>query len=353
MKILYGVQGTGNGHIARARVMANALAKRDDIEVDYLFSGREANGYFDMQPFGDYQTLQGLTFVTAKGAVKKWQTFKSANLGRLFNDIKALDLSGYDLVLNDFEPVSAWAAKQQDVPSISVSHQAAFTYAVPKKGDNILDRLLTKYFAPCDIQIGVHWYHFGHPIMPPFVEDQRNEEPNQDYILVYLPFEDLKDVSQLLGSTPEQRFVCYHPKVNRDKIYGNVYWHKPSKVNFRESIKYCSGVIANGGFELSSECLQLGKKVLIKPLKGQYEQLSNMITLEKMGLCTSMQRLDPEAVKSWLSNPCPEAVKFPHSADMFVDWLLEEEWDDTSTICQKLWQLVDFPEPVRQRLLSM
>lgn len=36
MKILYGVQGTGNGHTTRARVMANCF--RDmGVSVDYFF----------------------------------------------------------------------------------------------------------------------------------------------------------------------------------------------------------------------------------------------------------------------------------------------------------------------------
>jgi len=34
MKILYGVQGTGNGHISRARVMSKAL-KQQNIDVDF------------------------------------------------------------------------------------------------------------------------------------------------------------------------------------------------------------------------------------------------------------------------------------------------------------------------------
>jgi len=36
MKILYGVQGTGNGHLTRARVMAKAC-KEKGIEVDWIF----------------------------------------------------------------------------------------------------------------------------------------------------------------------------------------------------------------------------------------------------------------------------------------------------------------------------
>ena len=54
MKIFYGVQATGNGHISRARSMA-PLLKAAGIEVDYLFSGRKAEHFFDMEHFGDFQ----------------------------------------------------------------------------------------------------------------------------------------------------------------------------------------------------------------------------------------------------------------------------------------------------------
>ncbi|NMS31154.1 glycosyltransferase family protein, partial [Vibrio parahaemolyticus] len=51
MKILYGVQGTGNGHIARARAMSHAF-KEHDVEVDFLFSWRAPEKYFSMEAFG-------------------------------------------------------------------------------------------------------------------------------------------------------------------------------------------------------------------------------------------------------------------------------------------------------------
>lgn len=68
MKILYGVQGTGNGHIARARAMAIAF-KQKNVDVDFLFSGREPGKYFSMECFDDYQTRSGLTFVSENGKV--------------------------------------------------------------------------------------------------------------------------------------------------------------------------------------------------------------------------------------------------------------------------------------------
>mgnify|MGYP000683759836 CR=1 FL=1 len=53
MKILYGIQATGNGHISRSRVMAKYFAQAG-IEVTYLISGREQSELFDMEIFGDY-----------------------------------------------------------------------------------------------------------------------------------------------------------------------------------------------------------------------------------------------------------------------------------------------------------
>jgi uncharacterized protein (TIGR00661 family) len=111
MKILYGVQGTGNGHTTRARIMAKALADAG-AQVDWVFSGRERDKYFDMDVFGDYQTYRGLTFATQNGKVLFWQTLREANISQLYQDTKKVNVEGYDFIINDFEPVSAWAAKR-------------------------------------------------------------------------------------------------------------------------------------------------------------------------------------------------------------------------------------------------
>ncbi len=68
MKILYGVQGTGNGHITRARAMANALQERD-VDVQFLVSGRPKVKLFDMEPFGAFIDIgvhqDGLVHISA------------------------------------------------------------------------------------------------------------------------------------------------------------------------------------------------------------------------------------------------------------------------------------------------
>lgn len=115
MKILYGVQGTGNGHIARARAMSKAFESHD-VQVDFLFSGRAPEKYFSMEAFGDYQTRRGFTFVTEKGSVNYAKTALNNNLIHFFKEVNQLNLAPYDLIINDFEPVTAWAARQQNKP---------------------------------------------------------------------------------------------------------------------------------------------------------------------------------------------------------------------------------------------
>ena len=58
MKVFYGVQATGNGHITRARAMAPKL-KQAGIDVTWMFTGRPWEQLFEMEVFGDYEWLTG------------------------------------------------------------------------------------------------------------------------------------------------------------------------------------------------------------------------------------------------------------------------------------------------------
>lgn len=108
MRLLYGVQATGNGHISRARVLQQALASLD-VQIDFLFSGRPVEQLFDMQQFGAFHWRKGLSFVSKAGAVNPWQTLWQADPRQLWQDIGQLETRRYDLVLSDFEPITAWA----------------------------------------------------------------------------------------------------------------------------------------------------------------------------------------------------------------------------------------------------
>ena len=359
LKILYGVQGTGNGHIARARLMAAVFAKRDDVSVDYLFTGRDVSAYFDMHMFGEYKTKRGLSFVAESGALNRYKTIKNINLFEFISDVRHTDLRQYDLVLNDFEPVSAWADKNQKIPSLSISHQAAFMCDVPTEAQSFIDRCLTRYFAPTTFALGVHWYHFGQAIIPPFVprdfyQDIATDQPHQNvFSLVYLPFESPLHIQQTLQPLSEHKFYCYHSKVQQAHIDNNVHWFPLSKCGFHKALADCSNVIANGGFELATECLSLGKALLIKPLEGQFEQSSNALMLRQLGISDTLFSLNTDDIKEWLSEHKATQITFPSNIDCLIDWILAGNWQDTSIICEQLWKQVTFPERVSSKLNAM
>lgn len=337
MRILYGVQGTGNGHITRARVMSAALAAAG-IEVDYLFSGRPADAYFNMEPFGAYRTRRGMTFVTEAGRVQRYRTLRENSLSELVRDVRALDLSGYDLVLTDFEPVTAWAARRQKVRSIGVAHQYAFCYSVPGIERAPLLRPSMNLFAPADLKVGVHWHAFNAPILPPLIEPQRLPLSCDDgKILVYLPFEAMQDIKAVLAPFTDYRFVIY-ARVDAPLDEGNLSIRPLSRDSFQADLASCDGVICNAGFGLCSETLQAGKKLLVKPLKGQVEQFANARALQQLERGQVMNRLSREAVAHWLPGVNPEPLPWPDTAGALVDWLAQGAEAPVADLSKRLWR---------------
>lgn len=342
MKILYGVQATGNGHITRARAMNKALKDRH-LDVDFLFSGRARADLFDMKEFGNFKCHQGLTFTTSSGSIMPYASFKNNNLMQLYRDIRALDLGDYDLILTDFEPICAWAGRAKNKKTIGIGHQYAFRHDIPKVGNSLLARLFMRYFAPAQIELGLHWHHFDQLILPPIAQTHSvalKTLPNK--IIVYLGFESPEDIIDLIAP-----FKCHN-----FYVYGNFTQQFTKKTSYLTHIKLCplsresfkadlassNGVISNAGFELSSEALHLGKKILVKPLAGQMEQGSNAKALEQLGLGLSMQNLNQAILRSWLSHFESKRIVYPDVAAAIVAWIID---GDTSCAEKSVQSLSD------------
>lgn len=337
MRILYGVQATGNGHISRARAMEQQLSKAG-VAVDFLFSGRPAEQFFDMQQFGQYQLRRGLTFVTQAGSVNYWQSAKQAGLAELWRDIRTLDLSQYDLVLTDFEPVSAWAAKRQQKTCIAIGHQYAFLHAIPMENANVLSRSVFRHFAPANYALGLHWHHFNQPILPPIIDlpaAQGSINPKQ--VLVYLPFEDQQQVISLLQPLTEFSFSIYGPGLSHAQ-FGHIRTQPPSLQAFKTDLLQSEAVLSNAGFELISEALQLKKHIMVKPLQGQMEQQSNALALTQLKLACRADELHTKVIADWLyGQRATNSTHYPNVAAAICDWLLQDTPDQTAPLIKSLW----------------
>ncbi|AKH69229.1 hypothetical protein IMCC21906_01551 [Spongiibacter sp. IMCC21906] len=339
MKILYGVQGTGNGHISRARMMAKHLASRN-VDVQFLFSGRAFDKYFDMDVFGDYQLRHGLSFATKNGSISNLHTLLQTKPMQFIKDIRSLDLDDVDVIVTDFEPVTAWAGRLKNKPVVGIGHQYAFGYPdVPQRGLDYKNRLIMRYFAPAKHRIGLHWSHFNAPIVPPIINPEEALLPpvQPPQFVVYLPFEDQQKVTAVLQSIPGYRFIQYSPDLI-DRELGNVSQRATSLHGFKKDLCSAQGVICNAGFELISECLHMGMPALAKPVTGQSEQQGNAAALEALGLASVMQEFNRESIHNWLhALPRQHPQHYPDVAAALSDWLLKGQWDNSQSLVEELW----------------
>ena len=89
----------------------------------------------------------------------------------------------------------------------------------------------------------------------------------------------------------------------------------------------CSGVITNAGFELASEALHLGKRLLVKPLAWQMEQSSNALAIDLLKLGMTMRKLDSNIVSQFLRSDPQAPMGYPDVAAMIAEWIGRGNWE--------------------------
>jgi len=340
MKVFYGIQGTGNGHITRGRIMAKELQEAN-IAVDYQFTGRPKDQFFDMEIFKDHQWCKGLTLSIKNGKINPIKTVLKSSPMQLISDIKRLDLSNYDLVICDFEPVTAWAARQQKKKTMGVSHQYAFQYNIPREGSNPFAETVMKNFAPVDIGIGLHWHHFDQPILPPIIATpDLPKSVQKNKIVVYLPFEDQQQLIPILGSFKDFEFYIYSFCPDPTPGFAHIQCKPLSLHGFQSDLHDCAGIICHAGFELASESLYLGKKILVKPVHGQMEQASNAAAMVELGYGQMMQKLDKTIIEQWLHATKAVRITYPNTAWHLVQWIKDGMHPIDQVWCNQVWSNV-------------
>jgi uncharacterized protein (TIGR00661 family) len=338
MKILYGVQGTGNGHISRASAMYEALRAYPDAEITWLLSGRDRKLGCGAIP--DFQWRAGITFVAENGRINVFKTLRKNNLLQFNHDINTLPLADYDLIISDFEPVISHAARKHGLPVLGIGHQYAFNHKIPLRGVNPVVMGIMQKFAPVTQPVGMHWHHFGFPILPPIVDIVIPSTPpavRDEKVIVYLPFENPESITRILDANKDHQYFIYHPEVH-ESDHHNLHFRPISRTGFKRDLLDAGSVITNSGFELISECLHMGKRILTKPLQGQMEQLSNAEALHQLGYATVIDNLDAGRINRWLHDkPVSMQVTYPDVAEALAKWIVGGQRETVPQLADRLW----------------
>ncbi|MEI6639226.1 MAG: hypothetical protein FDX02_01995 [Chlorobium sp.] len=339
MKILFGVQGTGNGHISRSRELVRKL-KSDGHDVEVIISGRKEEELKEIEIFAPYRVMKGLTLITHKGKLDYLNTMVHLDLVSLMADIVLLDTAGTDLIITDFEPITSMTAKLKNIPSMGFGHQYAFQYDIPLSEGTLFEKYALLNFAPAQYNAGLHWNHFNQPIFPPVIPEslyaQNDITVINEKVLVYLPFEELEDISLFLTPFAGYEFFIYG-KVLESLDEGHLHYRSYSREGFLGDLRESSGVVCNAGFELPGEALHLGKKLLLRPLDGQIEQQSNALGMVELGYGMAMDSLDGAVLADWLQKPGREPLRYARTVDYIAEWIGCGHWEELPKYSAASW----------------
>jgi uncharacterized protein (TIGR00661 family) len=323
-RIIYAVAGEGFVHSRRAHLIGERLIEAGN---EVIFAASEKSLVYLRQYFGQrVKPGFGLSFAYRKGRVKtlgtvKKNLFKFPSAVRESKELFRKHLKDFepDIVLTDFEPVTAWWAFVKKVPFVSIDNEHLLTVCrLEHKLKNIWPRftsyVVTKsYYFGADKYIVLNFFAaplkiknacIAPPIIRPVVTQLKAwplKTDSNGSIVYYTTTAYGKDrLVRQFGKFPSQRFIIYGFDTNEE--YGNCTFKKRSTEGFLSDLAASSGVIASAGFSLISECLYLKKKMLLLPIPGQYEQIINAQYVEKFGLGIKADRLDESVLKRFLND---------------------------------------------------
>jgi uncharacterized protein (TIGR00661 family) len=313
-RIVYGVAGEGFGHSSRCHLIGQRLLEAGH---DVIFACSNKSLEYLKPYFGQrVKEIHGLTFDYEKGYVDAFGTIKKnirafpkghkVNVELFKKEIKPFKP---ELILTDFEPFSAWWAWRNKVPYISIDNEHVLTHCrLEHKLKNINYRInsffVTKfYYAGASSYLVMNFFKapmkskdavLAPPVIRPVVCQLKSRQ--EEHIVVYFTTaKDKKPLAELLNKFPQRTFHIYGYDVEQKT--GNCIFKKRSTEGFLNDLAGCKAVIATAGFSLISECMYLRKKMLLLPVKGQYEQIINAYYIEKLGLGTFSNELSESALE--------------------------------------------------------
>jgi len=325
MKVLYAIQGTGNGHLCRAMDIIPCLQKR--AEVDVLLSGIQA----DIQlPFDVKYRMRGLSFIFGKsGGVDLWKTFTRSRIRTFIKEINNLPVNDYDLVISDFEPVSSWACYLKDKTCVSLSHQAVVMNKEAPEAEEVdrMGKFFLENYAPFTVAYGFHFKSYNDTIYTPVIREQVREQEviDKGHYTVYLPSYEDKLLIKHLSRFPDVQWQVFSKHNKQPITTKNIHIEPIHNERFIESMATSSGVLCGAGFETPAEALFLKKKLLVIPMKNQYEQHLNAAALREIGVpvIKDLKEKNDSTIRFWLEHNQDINVNYENNIQEVVDRVLE------------------------------
>jgi uncharacterized protein (TIGR00661 family) len=288
MKVFYGICGEGMGHAGRSLALIERLLTLGHHVTIFTFADANrllANSGYSTQP------IDGLQFrLMAEGGVDFRGTL--CNFFRFLRDrrtsldvIRQLAIAEHpDLIITDFEPLTAIAAASLGIPCVSVDNQHRFCEplgrgfpwhirAYGRTAGEFVQRWIKRPWQ-CIVAV----FHrcpasrkFRH--VDALLRDRfaRLAASDGEHILLYAKGALGRRMAQIASTVPAQ-FIAYGCQGISSP---NIVYKVTKSDEFITDLASCRGVLCTAGQQLIGEARYFGKPILVVPMPHQYEQEIN------------------------------------------------------------------------------
>ena len=327
MKILYAIQTTGNGHLARAQ---NIIPKIKEVaELEIITSGPKNDFLLEEKPIKHFT---GVTFFyTDNGSVNWLKTVFLNNYFRLLKEILSCPVKKYDLIINDFEPVSAWSAKFNNVKCFELTNQYSMSLKnTPRpKTYNRLVLWAINYIIPTKLGYGYHYKKYTDRIFFPIIRNKIRDlkVTNSNEIIVYLPTYSPSNLIEIINQLPiKKTWTIFSLDADKKETISGVNVEPLSEDLFLNKFASCYGIVCAGGFATTSEAIFLGKPMIVVPVEGQIEQQFNAAALKKEGVTVidRFSKKNIDTISDWIESPKVLEIKYKDESKKIIETIIND-----------------------------
>jgi uncharacterized protein (TIGR00661 family) len=326
MKILFAIQGTGNGHLSRAQTLLPEIKKYGDVDI--LISGNKADIKMN-HPIKYF--YKGLSFSFGKqGGIDFRKSITEANIYRLIKEYESIPVENYDIVINDFEPLTAWSCRVKQIPCIGLSHQSAlFQPFVPMPSEsNWIGSFILQYYAPVPDAVSFHFDAYNPSIFTPVIRNdiRKMRKTYKGHLTVYLPAYADEYIATILGGIKGMKADIFSKSGTRQQASNGIRILPIETEAFALSMASANAVLCGAGFETPAEALFLNKKLMVIPMKNQFEQQCNATALADLGISvlSSLQTENAVEIKNWLESENHIHLDYPDLNQEVVKTVFEK-----------------------------
>jgi len=300
VRIVYGVQSTGKGHLSRFLGL-KPLFVRDGHELLVIVTGQDEppRYFYDALQDVRHYRFQGLSMIeNGEGGISRRGTVKAfaGNLPELFESFwtahNIISTFEPDLIVSDFDPITGSPFVAPGTRKIGIGNTATLSHPEAARPSKVrMDRfnvgVIRKLFTSgLDVELGCHFYPLDDSCLPPILRPEVLAQPtcNLGHVVVYHAFRGLlPPIQEYAARHPERPIVVYGSETRPADAPENLRFEEDAD-RFVEDLASCDAYVGTAGFQTISEAFFFAKKIVVQPIAAQYEQLWNAAELEQHGM---------------------------------------------------------------------